>query len=97
MSFSAPAAPGTPQCLTASLEKSQFTEVATCTGAADQLWVVENHWHHDNVWWKRIRPVHDLGSCLQEHPQGDGTETGALRPCSHDWKQRWKIGSVIVR
>lgn len=93
-SFSAPAAP---RCLTADPDESGVVGVATCTGAADQLWVVENHWHHDNVWWKRIRPARNLGSCLQEHPQGDGTEAGALRPCSQDWKQQWMVDPVKAR
>lgn len=90
-SFSAPAAPGAPQCLTASSDGSQAAGVATCTGTEDQLWVVENHWHHNDVWWKRIRPARDLGSCLQEHPRGDGIETTALRPCSDNWKQQWGL------
>lgn len=92
-SFSALTGPGQPhRCLTAPGPGETSTVAMTeCIGSPEQLWVLENHWPYENVMWQRIRPASDLGECLQEFPEGNGTVGAALRPCNSDWKQQWQI------
>lgn len=77
-------------CLEAS-DTAEVTEVE-CADRKAQLWVLENHWHHEGVMWQRLHPAHRIDLCLQQQTDEESTSTQAvLEPCGTNWIQQWQL------
>lgn len=63
-----------------------------CTNSQpSQRWVIESFVEQNGQTWKRIRPSHDSGRCLQ---QSQKTPTGVLltaQRCDDIWLQQWRL------
>lgn len=83
---------GERSCLTAG-PNDTTVRWARCDLSAQQLWIIENHWSNEGVFWKRIRPTSGIDSCLHETAHGSGSASVVLEPCGTDWRQQWNVST----